>query len=106
MPEFADDTSTELERKVRALQWVCVVETVSYLILFAFMITGNRLGVRMFGSVHGLVFLGFAAMVLGVYRAMGWSVRFVVAAIVLGPIGAVLVYETIRRHGVPAEAQS
>ena len=106
MSDFADDTSTELERKVRALQWVCVVETVSYLILFSFMVAGNRLGVRMFGSVHGLVFLGFAAMVLGVHRAMGWSLRFVAVAVVTGPIGAVIVYETIRRHGVPAEARS
>src|SRR5437899_3034204 len=105
MADFADSTTTELERKVRALQWVCVVEAVSYLILFSFMVAGSRLGVQMFGSVHGIVFLGFAAMVLGVYRPMGWSLRFVAVAILTGPIGAVIVYETIRRHGVPVEAR-
>lgn len=104
MADFADDTSTELERKAAALKWVCLVETVSYLILFAFWVSGNRLGTQMFGSVHGMVFLGFAAMVIGIARPMRWTWPFLAVAILTGPIGAVVVYERLRRDGVPAEA--
>jgi integral membrane protein len=111
MAVYADDedTSTELERKVAALRVVCLVETVSYLILMAFWIYwlglgGSRLGVQMFGSLHGMVFLAFAAMVFGVHRPMGWSRGFLAVALLTGPIGAICVYWRIRRDGVPGRA--
>ena len=101
MPEFVGDTTTELERKVSWLRAMCLIETVSYLILFAFWVTGNDIGTKVFGSVHGMVFLGFAAMVIGVYRPMEWTIRFVFVAIATGPFGALIVYERLRRKGVP-----
>ena len=101
MPEFAGDLTTELERKVAWLRAMCLIETVSYLILFAFWVSGNDIGTKVFGSVHGMVFLGFAAMVIGVYRPMEWTIPFVVVAICTGPFGALVVYERIRRRGVP-----
>ncbi|MCU1463593.1 MAG: hypothetical protein JWO37_3668 [Acidimicrobiales bacterium] len=112
MPAYADtaeddeDGSTELERKVGTLRVVCLVETVSYLVLMAFWFSwlflgGSRLGVQMFGSLHGMVFLAFAAMVFGVHQPMGWSRGFLAVAILTGPIGAVYVYWRIRRDGVP-----
>ena len=100
MPDFADDTSTELERKAAALRWVCVVETVSYAILFAFMVAGSRVGVRLFGSVHGTIFLLFAAMVLGIRSQMGWTWTYAAIVLVTGPIGAVIVYRRLS-HSVP-----
>lgn len=103
MPDFADDTRTELERKARSLQWVAVVETVSYLILFAFMIAGNHVGIRIVGTLHGMIFLGFAAMVLMIARPMRWTWLYVAVVIATGPIGAVLTYERIRRDGVPVQ---
>lgn len=106
---YADDEdgSTELERKVATLRVVCVVETVSYLVLLAFWVDwlvlgGSRLGVQMFGSLHGMVFLAFALMVFGVHRAMGWGRGFLAIAILTGPVGAAYVYWRIRRDGVPA----
>ena len=38
MPDFADDTSSELERKARALKFMALFETVTYLLLFYFWI--------------------------------------------------------------------
>jgi multisubunit Na+/H+ antiporter MnhG subunit len=101
MAEFADDTSTELERRARALSVLCIVETVSYAILATFWIMGNTIGVRVFGTAHGVVFLGFAAMVIMIYRPMEWNWKFAVFAFVTGPVGAIAVFEVIRRHGVP-----
>ena len=42
MVDFADDTSTELERKAVALKWVSLIETLSYVGLAAFWLTGNK----------------------------------------------------------------
>jgi integral membrane protein len=99
--DFAGDTTTELERKARALQWVAVVETLGYAALLACMLAGSTVGVRLVGSVHGMIFLAFAAMVVMIAHDMQWSWTYVALVVVTGPIGAVLVYERIRRHGVP-----
>jgi hypothetical protein len=53
------------------------------------------------GSVHGMVFLAFAAMVLGVRADMHWTWKYAAAAIILGPVGSLMVYSRLRREGVP-----
>jgi hypothetical protein len=101
MPDFADDTTTELERKAATLRWVALIETVSYLVLFSFWMGGSKLGTAVFGSLHGMIFLAFAGMVVGVRQALDWSWEYVALAIVTGPIGAVLVYARLRREPLP-----
>jgi hypothetical protein len=101
VPEFADSTTTELERKLVPLRVVALTETVTYCVLFFFWVAGNRPGRLLMGSAHGMVFLAFAAMVLGVRADMGWSWKYAAAAIVLGPVGSVMVYSRLRREGVP-----
>ena len=103
VPDFVDATSSELERKARALQWVCVAEAVTYSVLLFFMVTGNATGRALTGSLHGIVVLAFAAMVIMITPAMRWSWWYVVAVLLTGPIGAIAVYERIRRRGVPEE---
>ena len=105
MADFADDTTTELERKVKAVEVVALIEGLSYVGLFLFWVSGNVIGTKLFGSVHGWVFIGFAAMVVGVRKGMQWTWLFVAAAILTGPLGAVLVWWRIRHHGVPASAR-
>jgi hypothetical protein len=102
VPDFADSPTTELERKVATLRWASLVETVSYCILFTFWVGGSDIGTKLFGSLHGMVFLAFAAMVLGVRAQMGWTWTYVAWMIILGPVGSFLVYARIRREGVPA----
>jgi hypothetical protein len=101
VPDFADDTSSELERKARALQWVCIAEAISYCLLLYFWLSGNGVGTAVTGSLHGVVVMAFAAMVVLITREMGWSWGYVALVLLTGPIGALLVYERIRRHGVP-----
>ncbi len=103
--DFADDTSTELERKAEALKWVSLIETLSYVGLAAFWLTGNKAGTAIFGSLHGMVFLGFAAMVVMITRQMQWGWLFAGVGLLTGPLGSLLVYERIRRHGVPERAR-
>ena len=65
---------------------------------------GNRPGRLLMGSAHGMVAMAFAAMVLGVRADMGWTWKYAIAAIGLGPIGALMVYARLKREGAPAEA--
>jgi uncharacterized protein DUF3817 len=83
---------------------VALTETVTYVVLFFFWVTGNRPGRLLMGSVHGMVFLAFAAMVLGVRADMRWTWKYAAAAIILGPVGALMVYSRLRREGVPASS--
>ena len=102
VPDFADDPTTELERKARALSWIALTETITYLVLFYFWIVNpNVAGKAVTGSIHGMVWLTFVAMVVMITTDMGWSWKYSIAVIVLGPIGGVMVWERIRREGVP-----
>src|ERR1700730_5039420 len=98
MVDFADDTSTELVRRLGPLKVVSVVESCTYLALLVFWIGGSRVGTLLLGSMHGMVVMAFAGMVLLIFRPLGWSLRFALFAIVTGPIGAAFVFERVRRE--------
>jgi integral membrane protein len=102
MVDFAEDTSTELKRKVRALRMVAAIETVSYGILLLAMLAHSVVAIKLTGAMHGWVFIAFVVMVLGVARPMGWHWWTVVIAIFTGPLGAVLVYHWCEPEKVPA----
>jgi hypothetical protein len=97
MPDFAGDTTTELERKLPPLKFVCGLETVSYLLLLLmWLVLHNRIGTMLVGSVHGMIVLAFAGMVFGIHRALHWSLRYVAFAVCTGPIGALVVLHRLR----------
>lgn len=98
MVDFADDPTTELERRLAPLKVVSIAETCSYLSLLAFWLSGNRVGTLLLGSVHGMVVMAFTGMLLLIFRSVGWSLSFTLAAIVSGPIGAIVVFERLRRE--------
>jgi hypothetical protein len=104
VPDFADDTSSELERKARALSVVALVETVSYLLLFyMWQIAKSDPGTAIVGSFHGMIWLAFCAMVIMIAPALKWSWWYVAIVIVTGPVGALLVWWRLRSEGVPEE---
>ena len=103
VPDFAGDTTTELERKLGPLKVVCILETITYLgLLIMWLGLHNEIGTLMVASVHGMISTAFGLMMLFIFRPMGWSWKFLVVSIVTGPIGAVIVYERVRREGAPA----
>lgn len=107
MVEYADDPRSELDRKAEQLQWVALIETVTYVLLFVFWaIIHNSIGTKVMGFFHGWTFLAFATMMLFIARPMHWTWRFVAVALLTGPLGAILVYERIRRDGVPQPAST
>lgn len=98
MVDFADSPTTEVERRLGPLKVVAVVESVTYLALLMFWLSGNRVGTLLLGSMHGMVVCAFAGMLLLIFRSLGWSLGFAVFAILTGPIGALVVFERVRRE--------
>lgn len=98
MPDFADDQSSELERKAKALAVMALVETVSYLVLFYFwVVVPDDVARRVVGFFHGLVWLAFVSMVVLIREPIGWTWGYTALVVLTGPIGGVLVFMRIRR---------
>ncbi len=105
MVDFADSPTTELERRLGPLKAVSIVETLTYLSLLYFWLSGNRAGTLLLGSMHGMVVCAFAGMLLMIFKQLAWSLRFTIFAIVTGPVGAQLVYARVRREGPAIHAR-
>jgi hypothetical protein len=100
--DFAGDTTTELQRKAKALSVVALIETCSYLLLFyMWQIAKTDVGTAIVGSLHGMIWLAFC-MVVMIAPALRWTWLYCAVVIVTGPIGAVMVWYRLR-HGVPDE---
>ena len=105
MPDFADVTTTELGRRLGPLKVVAVVESLTYVFLLYFWLSGSWDGTLLLGSMHGMVVCAFAGMLLLIFRSLGWSWPFVIFAIATGPIGAAVVAIRLRREGAEIHAR-
>jgi hypothetical protein len=98
MPDFADDPSSELERKAKSLKVMALVETVSYVTLFWFWVVQPVDVVKVIvGFFHGLIWLAFAAMTVIIAPAIGWTWLYVAIVIVTGPVGGLMVFSRLQR---------
>jgi hypothetical protein len=98
MPDFADDTSSELERKAKALSVMALIETVSYVTLFYFWIVSPNDAVKaVVGFFHGLIWMAFVAMTVIITPAIGWTWLYTAVVVVTGPIGGLMVFTRLRR---------
>ena len=98
MPDFVDDTSSELERKSKALSVMALFESVTYCVLFYFWIVSPSVaGKALAGFVHGLVWLAFVAMTVIIRPDIGWTWGYTALVVLTGPIGGILVFIRIRR---------
>lgn len=93
-----------LSSKAVRLASLSVLETLSFLVLLAMMLTHNESGVSVAGAIHGLLFLAYAVLVFLDREVFGWSSRFMLVAIFAGPVGAIIVLERLRRDGALAKA--
>jgi hypothetical protein len=98
VPDFLEDTSSELERKSKALSVMALLESVTYCVLFYFWIVAPSVaGKALAGFVHGLVWLAFVAMTVIIRPDIGWTWGYTALVILTGPIGGILVFIRIRR---------
>ena len=93
-------TRDDVARRTPAfrLRVVSFVETLTFVVLLWMMLTGNETGVSIVGAIHGVLFLGYAFLVLRDREEFQWGPVFVAVAILTGPIGPILVLEKLRHH--------
>ncbi|MGH2906942.1 MAG: DUF3817 domain-containing protein [Solirubrobacterales bacterium] len=62
---------------VRNFRYLALAEAISFLILIVFSVIkntgGSEAGVQVMGPIHGLLFIGYIAMALGLRAAASWS---------------------------------
>jgi hypothetical protein len=98
VPDFADDSSSELERKVKPLMIAAVVETFSYLVLAYFwLVAQSDVGVAIAGSIHGLIWMAFVGMLVFIRADIGWTWGYAALVVVTGPVGGVLVFARLKQ---------
>jgi integral membrane protein len=100
---FDDFKEGEVSDSVVRLRLVSIAETISFAVLLAAMFLRSEAGVSIVGMIHGLLFLAYAYLVVVDRQAFGWSTRFVVLAILTGPVGAIVVLERLRHLRGPAD---
>jgi len=98
MAEYEGDTTTEVERRLGPLKVVSLVEAAMWAGAAVFWMIGSRAAQLLLWSMHGMVVCAFAGMVLLIYRQLGWTLRFALLTILTGPIGALVVFERVRRE--------
>jgi hypothetical protein len=97
VPDFADDPSSELERKAKALKFFALFETVTYLLLAYFWLVAQNDALKaVMGFFHGLVWMTFVAMAVIIRPDIGWTWGYTALVVVTGPIGGVLVWWRLR----------
>ena len=89
--------SPTITNKVNRLRITSILETISFVVLLAMMVTGNEAGVSVAGAIHGLLFLAYAILVWFDHDDFGWTTIFAIISLITGPLGAILVLERLRR---------
>jgi integral membrane protein len=90
------------------MRWVALAEATSFIaLLIASLVKrtgGDELGVQILGPIHGLLFIAYLAIALGIREEMGWSGRttfwVLVGAVV--PFGGYVVDWKLLRDRPPA----
>ena len=100
MPDFADDTSSELERKAKALKFMALFETCH--LPRCSSTSGSSSpndGIKaVVGFFHGLVWMAFVAMTVIIRPDIGWTWGYTALVVLTGPIGGVLVWWRLRTY--------
>jgi integral membrane protein len=64
---------------IRNFRYLALAEAISFLLLIVFSVIKNTGGpaggVQVLGPIHGLLFIGYIAMALGLRAAAGWSMK-------------------------------
>ena len=95
-----------MSNRARQLAGVSILETLSFIALLGAMILESEGGVSVIGAVHGILFLAYAFLVFRDREAFGWTMGFMIVAIVTGPVGAIVVLERLRRERALGSAQA
>lgn len=72
------------------LRRISIIEATSYLALLVATVVkqtgGSEAGVTVLGPIHGVLYLVFAAMIIGHKNALGWDIVRTVLALFIGAL--------------------
>jgi integral membrane protein len=109
-----NDPRTRLIRKVRITKWMAALETISYVAMLIPMYRKHILDdtsnltyslIRIIGYFHGIIAAAYAVMLFDIRKAMKWSWGWFVVGL-LGPIGALIAFEKLRRQPIPDDVNA
>jgi integral membrane protein len=109
-----NDPRVRLIRKIKITKFMAALETISYCGLLIPMyrkhildvtVNSNEALISIIGYFHGIIAAAFAVMVFDIRRPMKWGWGFFVL-VLLGPIGAIIGYERLRRQPVPSQVNA
>jgi integral membrane protein len=99
-----------LATPVARFRAVAVTEAVSWAglllgMFFKYVVVHNAMGVHVFGTIHGVVFLGYLALAMQVRPRQGWNGRTTFLALLasIPPFGSVVFERWATRTGRLAE---
>lgn len=69
---------TSTDRTVAWFRVIAIAEAISWAglltgMLFKYVLTGDEIGVHVFGPVHGVIFLAYVAVTLLTWYRLGWT---------------------------------
>lgn len=92
--------------EVRWFRIAAIAEAVSWTglliaMVFKYLVVHDAIGVHVFGPIHGVLFLGYLALAVLVWRRHFWSTRVGVVALLAGvpPYGSVVFERWASRTG-------
>ena len=85
---------------------IAVAEAISWAgllvgMLFKYVLTGNELGVHVFGTIHGVIFVAYVVLAVLAQRALGWDRRTTTYALLasIPPFGSIVFERWATRTG-------
>jgi integral membrane protein len=82
----AGTSRAALSRHGRVFRAIAIAEACSWAglligMFFKYVVVGNDIGVKVFGPIHGALFVAYLVITLVVARRLGWNLRTVVLAL-------------------------
>jgi integral membrane protein len=100
------DTRTDLLPAAQRFRYIAVAEAVSWAgllvgMLFKYVIVENPIGVKVFGPIHGALFVLYLVLAVLAARALRWGVGTVAMALLAGvpPFGTIVFERWATRTG-------
>lgn len=90
---------------IKTFRYVALAEAVSFLVLLVMTVIKHTQdapgGVQVMGPIHGVLFLAYVAIALGVRDAAGWSARATIGVLIgaVLPFGGFVVDRWLARTG-------
>ncbi|WP_017626287.1 DUF3817 domain-containing protein [Nocardiopsis chromatogenes] len=109
MPTVPASTRTDLHRRslLAGFRWMAAIEAVTWAgllvgMFFKYVVVGDDIGVRVFGPLHGVAFIGYVAVALSAWYRLRWGLwtGLIGLAASIPPLGTVVFERVAAARGL------